>query len=138
KREHNAIKEASKLGIPIVAILDTDCDPTMIDVPIPANDDSMRSVGLLLSKLADSVAAGGTAYAQYLQEEEKRQAEGEKQKVETKKKGAGERAAAEKADRERMEKIKEAARRYRAGQTEVVGTGAEAKPGEGAPKPAES
>jgi small subunit ribosomal protein S2 len=131
KKEHNAIKEASKLGIPIVAILDTDCDPSMIDIPIPANDDSMRSVGLLLSKLADSVAAGGTAFAQHLQEEEKRHADDERRKVESVKKRNEERAAAEKADRERMEKIKEAARRYRAGQSEIVGGGekpADAKP----------
>ncbi len=131
KREHNAIKEASKLGIPIVAILDTDCDPSMIDLPIPANDDSMRSVGLLLSKLADSVAAGGTAFAQHMQEQEKRNADDERRKVDTVKKRNEERQSAEKADRDRMDKIKEAARRYRAGQTEVVGTGdkpAEVKP----------
>jgi small subunit ribosomal protein S2 len=132
-KEHNAVKEASKLGIPIVAILDTDCDPSLIDIPIPANDDSMRSVGLLLSKLADSVAAGGTAYAQYLQEEEKRNVEEQRAKAENAKKRTEERNAADKADRERMEKIREAARRYRAGQSDVVGAAGEAKPGETPP-----
>lgn len=127
-REHNAIKEASKLGIPLVAILDTDCDPSMIDVPIPANDDSMRSITLLLGKLADAVAAGSTAHAQWLQEEEKRRSDDDKRKSEALKKRAEERTAAEKADRERMDKIKEAARKYRAGQSEVVGAGADGKP----------
>ncbi|HYC77357.1 MAG TPA: 30S ribosomal protein S2 [Planctomycetota bacterium] len=132
KREHNAVKEASKLGIPIVSILDTDCDPSLIDVSIPANDDSMRSIHLLLGKLADAVAAGSTAYAQWIQEEEKRRDEDERRKTETSKKRADEKAAADRADRDRMDKIKEAARRYRAGQSEIVG-GADQKPPEAKP-----
>jgi len=53
-REHNAVAEARKLGIKVVALLDTDCDPDLVDLPIPGNDDSMRSIELVLRRLADS------------------------------------------------------------------------------------
>ncbi|MCL2569963.1 MAG: 30S ribosomal protein S2 [Firmicutes bacterium] len=55
KKEHIAIKEARKLGIPVVGIIDTNCDPDDVDVIIPANDDAIRSVSLILTALADAV-----------------------------------------------------------------------------------
>ncbi len=58
KKEHLAVDEAKKLGIPIIAILDTNCDPDDVDFPIPGNDDAIRSVGLLTRVLADAVAEG--------------------------------------------------------------------------------
>ncbi|RKY18385.1 MAG: 30S ribosomal protein S2 [Planctomycetota bacterium] len=58
KREHIAVAEAKKMGVPVVAILDTDCDPRPIDIPIPANDDSMRSIALLLGRLTDAIEEG--------------------------------------------------------------------------------
>nr|QUS63684.1 ribosomal protein S2 [Haslea silbo]QUS63888.1 ribosomal protein S2 [Haslea silbo] len=58
KRELTAIKECQKLGIPIVSILDTNCDPDLIDVPIPGNDDAVRSIKLILKSLTDSIIAG--------------------------------------------------------------------------------
>lgn len=58
KREMTAIKECRKLGIPIVSILDTNCDPDLIDVPIPGNDDAVRSIKLILKSLTDSIIAG--------------------------------------------------------------------------------
>jgi len=58
KREHIAVAEARRVNVPVIAILDTDCDPTPIDIPIPANDDSMRSVGLILGRLSDAIAEG--------------------------------------------------------------------------------
>jgi len=58
KKEKNAIKEARKLGIATVALIDTDCDPDVIDLPIPGNDDSMRSIDLIVNILADAVAEG--------------------------------------------------------------------------------
>ncbi|MEV4101493.1 30S ribosomal protein S2 [Nonomuraea sp. NPDC049649] len=58
KKEHIAISEAKKLGIPVVAILDTNCDPDEVDYPIPGNDDAIRAVGLLTRVVADAVAAG--------------------------------------------------------------------------------
>jgi small subunit ribosomal protein S2 len=58
KREHNAIAECQKLGIPVVSILDTNCDPLIVDVPIPANDDAIRSIKLIVGKLADAIYEG--------------------------------------------------------------------------------
>jgi len=58
KREEIAIKEARKLGIPILAIVDTNCDPDLIDMVIPGNDDAIRSIRLFTSKIADAVIEG--------------------------------------------------------------------------------
>ncbi|BCT75689.1 30S ribosomal protein S2 [Sinomonas cyclohexanicum] len=58
KKEHLAVDEAKKLGIPVVAILDTNCDPDEVDFPIPGNDDAIRSVNLLTRVVADAVAEG--------------------------------------------------------------------------------
>src|SRR4051812_11103329 len=57
-REHIAVAEARKLGIKVVALLDTDCDPDLVDLPIPGNDDSMRSIVLVLKRLADAIIEG--------------------------------------------------------------------------------
>lgn len=58
KREYNAIMECQKLGIPIVSILDTNCDPELVDIPIPANDDAIRSIKLIVGKLCDAIYEG--------------------------------------------------------------------------------
>jgi small subunit ribosomal protein S2 len=58
KKEHIAVAEARKLGIPVVAILDTNCDPDEVNYPIPGNDDAIRSVALLTRVVADAVADG--------------------------------------------------------------------------------
>ncbi len=58
KREMTAIKECRKLEIPIVSILDTNCDPDLIDIPIPGNDDAVRSIKLILKSLTDSIITG--------------------------------------------------------------------------------
>ena len=63
KKEHIAVNEARKLGIPVVAILDTNCDPDEVDYPIPGNDDAIRSVALLTRVVADAVAEGLIARA---------------------------------------------------------------------------
>lgn len=55
KKEHIAVGEARKLGIPVIGIIDTNCDPDDVDIIIPANDDATRSVGLILAALADAV-----------------------------------------------------------------------------------
>ncbi len=57
-KEHIAVDEARKLGIPVVAILDTNCDPDLVDFPIPANDDAIRSVDVLTRVVASAVAEG--------------------------------------------------------------------------------
>jgi small subunit ribosomal protein S2 len=58
KREHLAVNEATKLGIPVIGILDTNADPDELQYPIPGNDDAIRSVGLLTRIIADAVAEG--------------------------------------------------------------------------------
>jgi small subunit ribosomal protein S2 len=63
KKEHIAVGEARKLGIPVVAILDTNCDPDEVDYPIPGNDDAIRSAQLLTRVVADAVAEGLMARA---------------------------------------------------------------------------
>ena len=58
KREMTAIRECRKLNIPIISILDTNCDPDLIDIPIPGNDDAVRSIKLILQSLTDSINLG--------------------------------------------------------------------------------
>ena len=74
RREYTAVQECQKLGIPIVSLLDTNCDPSVVDVPIPANDDAIRAIKLLVGKLADAIYEGQhgkldtvseTEYAEY-------------------------------------------------------------------------
>ncbi len=71
KKEHIAVSEARKLGIPVVAILDTNCDPDEVTYPIPGNDDAIRSVALLTRVVADAVADGLIARAGAASGEEK-------------------------------------------------------------------
>ena len=58
KREMTAIRECRKLGIPVVSILDTNCDPDLVDIPIPGNDDAVRSIKLILKTLTESIRNG--------------------------------------------------------------------------------
>lgn len=58
KKEENAVKEANKLGIPVIALVDTNCDPDGIDFPIPGNDDAIRAIRLVLGLVADAVIEG--------------------------------------------------------------------------------
>ena len=62
KKEEIAVKEAMKLGIPIIGLVDTNCDPELIDYPIPGNDDALKSIRFVTSLLADSVHEGHQAY----------------------------------------------------------------------------
>ncbi len=70
RREQIAVKEANKLGIPIVGMVDTNCDPTPIDHVVPANDDAIRSIKVISNKLADAVMEGQQIRAALLAEEE--------------------------------------------------------------------
>lgn len=58
KKEKNAVREAQALGIATVALIDTDCDPDLVDLPIPGNDDSMRSIELITQIVSDAIQAG--------------------------------------------------------------------------------
>jgi small subunit ribosomal protein S2 len=68
KKEKNAVQEARKLGITTMALIDTDCDPDVIDLPIPGNDDSIRSIELIVQQLADAVLEGKSLGHQVQQE----------------------------------------------------------------------
>ncbi len=72
QKERIAVQEANRLGIPVVAIIDTNCDPDVIDYPIPGNDDAIRSIKLITSRIADACVEGRARY------EESRQAMGDK------------------------------------------------------------
>ena len=61
KKEKNAIKEARKLGIVTLALIDTDCDPDVVDLPIPGNDDGLRSIEIIVRQLADAIIEGRAA-----------------------------------------------------------------------------
>jgi len=60
-KEQIAVREARKLGIPVVAVVDTNCDPSEVDYIIPGNDDALRAIRLFASKIADSVVEGNQA-----------------------------------------------------------------------------
>ena len=64
KKEKNAVSEAHKLGITTVALIDTDCDPDVVDLPIPGNDDSIRSIELVVQQLADAILEGKAEHDQ--------------------------------------------------------------------------
>ena len=68
KKEHIAVAEARNLGIPIIAIVDTNCDPDEVDYPIPGNDDAIRAVKLIAGKMADAVIGARQGYQEAAEE----------------------------------------------------------------------
>src|SRR5436190_8792236 len=82
RREKNAVAEARKSGISVIALIDTDGDPSAVDIPIPGNDDAMRVIQIVFSRLADAVLEGKTKYALLLkaQEEQRKKEEEERKK----------------------------------------------------------
>ncbi len=74
-REHLAVSEANKLGIPVVAIIDTNADPDVIDYPIPANDDGMRAIGLIIEELVTAYEEGYDIYKQKIVTEDREKKE---------------------------------------------------------------
>ncbi|MCA9772161.1 MAG: 30S ribosomal protein S2, partial [Myxococcales bacterium] len=68
KKEHIAVLEARRLGIPVVAIVDTNCDPDLVDFVVPGNDDALRSIRLITSKIADAIAEGKALREEYVRE----------------------------------------------------------------------
>src|SRR5271170_7062691 len=69
RREHIAVKEAKKLGVKTVALIDTDSDPDLIDLPIPGNDDAMKAIEMILKDMADAVIDGKTGRSEVKGEE---------------------------------------------------------------------
>jgi small subunit ribosomal protein S2 len=64
KQEEIAVKEARKLGVPVIAVIDTNCDPDMVDFKVPGNDDAIRAIRLFCAAIADAVIQGKTQYEQ--------------------------------------------------------------------------
>jgi len=69
QKERNSVREARKLGVSTVALIDTDCDPDLVDLPIPGNDDSIRSIELVLRQLVDAIIDGQRATARVEEKE---------------------------------------------------------------------
>ena len=107
KKETIAVKEAKRLGIPVFAIVDTNCDPDEIDYIVPANDDAVKTIELITKSIADAINEGQAKLkekkAEEAAERERLKKEREKEKEEERKKIEAERAAA-KAEKEEMKK----------------------------------
>jgi small subunit ribosomal protein S2 len=139
KKEHIAVTEANKLGIPVVAVVDTNCDPDLIDYVIPGNDDAIRASALMCRVIADSVAEG-----RYMASRKGRvlpspqpaapppppDPEAERQRAEAQARARAEAAAAQRAREERLKAAQQAA-------AEAAPPAAESPEGETAPMPPE-
>jgi len=100
KKESIAVKEAKKLNIPIIALVDTNCDPDDADIAIPANDDAIRSVKLFTRVFADAIIEGRSRYLKnkdFLEKKEKEKKKTEKEVKSEKKKDSAEKEAASKS-----------------------------------------
>jgi len=95
EKENIAVSEAKRLGIPVVAIVDTNCDPTQVDFAIPGNDDSVRSITLITQHIAEAIAAGKASAK--LAREERMAAEAELEAQEAAARAAAQAKAAERA-----------------------------------------
>lgn len=78
KKEYIAVKEAAKLNIPTICLMDTDSDPDLVDIPIPGNDDAMRSIDIICSKLTDAIIEGRKTWDEKQRIEKKKKAESSK------------------------------------------------------------
>ena len=107
KKEENAIKEARILGIPVFGVVDTNCDPDMVDYVIPGNDDAVRSVKLMIGVLANAIAeVNGNEMIDYLTDDDKNKKSADKEESATKKE---ERRVIKKEEKEHSEPKKETA-----------------------------
>ena len=86
RRERIAVREARKCGIPVIALVDTDCDPDLVDIIIPGNDDAFRSIEIILNTLAEAIMVGKEKHAAVLAEEEKKRLEEEEERKKAKEK----------------------------------------------------
>lgn len=143
-RESIAVQEARRLGIPVVAIVDTNADPRIIDYPIPGNDDSIRSIQFLVDVIGETIQHGSNEYAKHAAEEARRRAAAEAEAAEKKRQAEAERKTRQDAEKnKRDEAIKAAAAKLaekQAAQAEAAAAEAAAAPAveatpEAAPEP---
>ncbi|MHB2147427.1 30S ribosomal protein S2 [Calditrichota bacterium LG25] len=107
-KEHIAVREAKKMNIPVVALVDTNVDPTIVDYPIPANDDAAKSISLITSKIADAIIEAKQKYQDQKALEEAAKKEKVEKKTEEKKRAPKpKKEAAPKAKKEENEKVVE-------------------------------
>jgi small subunit ribosomal protein S2 len=118
KKEHIAVTEANKLGVPVIAVVDTNCDPDIIDFVIPGNDDAIRAASLMCRVIADAVEEGNFVASRKSARPATRAAdvapaprdpEAERQRAEQQARARAEAAAAQRAREERIRAAKEAA-----------------------------
>jgi small subunit ribosomal protein S2 len=124
-KEHIAVKEANKLGIPVFAVIDTNCDPDFIDFAIPGNDDAIRSIGLFLTKFADCIMEGQEIYKQKLVDEESDISQKAMETAKVRETEPEETMEAEAAEAGMDEKVESLAEIYEEGKAEFKGTEAE-------------
>jgi len=108
-RESIAVQEARRLGIPIVALVDTNADPRIIDYPIPGNDDSIRSIGRIMDLLGETIQHASNEHARVAAEEARKRAAREAEEAEKRKKAEAERNAREESEKQKRDQVIKAA-----------------------------
>jgi len=137
-RESIAVQEARRLGIPIVAIVDTNADPRIIDYPIPGNDDSLRSIGRILELLGETIQHASNEHARVAAEEARKRAAREAEEAEKREKAKAERSAREEAEKAKRDEVIKAAAAKLAQESATPEAPVEEAPAEPAPEaPAE-
>jgi small subunit ribosomal protein S2 len=121
KKELNAFLEARKMGVKIVAITDTNSDPTLVDYPIPANDDAIKSIQLIVKTIADSVEEGRQIRGKKKVEEVEASEDKVVEEVKTEAKPKAKKAAAEKVETKTEEKPKKAVKKTTTKKTKKEG-----------------
>lgn len=104
-REDIAVREANRLKIPVVAVVDTNCDPDVVDYPIPGNDDAIRAIRLILDAFALTIQQAQNEYAKVAADEARRKAAEEAAEAEKIKAAEAERKAREREERKKREEI---------------------------------
>lgn len=108
-RESIAVQEARRLGIPVVAIVDTNADPRIIDYPVPGNDDSLRSIGCLMELIGETVQHASNEHARVAAEESRKRAAAEAAEAEKRKKAEAERKARQDSEKQKRDEVIKAA-----------------------------
>jgi small subunit ribosomal protein S2 len=108
-RESIAVQEARRLGIPVVAIVDTNADPRIIDYPVPGNDDSLRSIGCLMNVIGETIQHASNEHARVAAEEARRRAAAEAAQAEKRKAAEAERKSRQDAEKLKRDEVIKAA-----------------------------
>ncbi|MDA3875414.1 MAG: 30S ribosomal protein S2 [Kiritimatiellae bacterium] len=108
-RESIAVQEARRLGIPVVAIVDTNADPRIIDYPIPGNDDSIRSIGCIMDLLGETIQHASNEYARVAAEESRKRAAAEAEQAEKRKQAEAERKVRQDEEKKKRDAVIKAA-----------------------------